>query len=243
MTGARPDRVSHAPGMAIAAAAALMLLAVGENTIAPWAPFYVVYIALATLLPLWLGCGPILPARRTGALTWAAVILGPVLLQALTGLWLAAIHPALLGLAGVPPEGAAGAFHSFPVALESMFAAAGARWGRDPAAIQMIYLILVVAWAGFGEEIFYRGWLHAALRPKGAAVATIVSALFFAVRHAAQLALVEPYPWGAAASWCAIAFVMGLFMSWLYERTGSLFAPIAAHYIFNLIPLAALLAG
>jgi len=227
-------------GTAIAIAAAMMLLAVAENTIAPWAPFYVLYIAAATLLPLWLRCGPIGP-RGMGALMWVAVLAGPVLLQMLTGLWLSVIHPALLGAAGVTAESAGSPFHSFPAALSTMFAAAAERWGREPMAIQMVYLVLIVAWAGFGEEIFYRGYLHAALRPKGVAFASVVSSLFFAVRHAAQLALVHPYPWGAAASWCAIAFVMGLFMSWLYERTGSLFAPIVAHYIFNLIPLAALL--
>ena len=242
MDEARPARMVHTPAMAIAVAAAMMILAVGENTIAPWAPFYVVYIAASTLLPLWLRCGPVGTPRGMGAITWTAVLLGPVLLQVIAGLWLGAIHPALLGLAGVAPEQAAGAYHSFPTALNGMFSAAAGRWGREPMAIQMIYLILIVAWAGFGEEIFYRGYLHAALRPRGIAVAAIVSSLFFAVRHAAQLALVEPYPWGAAASWCFVAFVMGLFMSWLYERTGSLFAPIVAHYIFNLIPLVALLA-
>ncbi len=237
-----PARMVHPPGMAIAVASAMMLIAVGENTIAPWAPFYVVYIALSTLLPLWLRCGPIGSPRGMGAITWVAVLLGPVLLQVISGLWLAAIHPALLGAAGVGPEQANSPFHSFPQALDGMFTAAAERWGREPMAIQMTYLILIVAWAGFGEEILYRGYLHAELRPKGIAVAAIVSSLFFAIRHAAQLALVQPYPWGAAASWCLVAFVRGLFMSWLYERTGSLFAPIAAHYIFNLIPLVGLLA-
>jgi hypothetical protein len=63
-SGARGARGGGA-GVAVGVAAGLMLVAVLENTVAPWAPFYVVYAALATGLPLLLTLARI--ARETTA--------------------------------------------------------------------------------------------------------------------------------------------------------------------------------
>ncbi len=80
------------------------------------------------------------------------------------------------------------------------------------------------------EEVFFRGFLLAALvQPLGPLRAAVVSSAVFSVAHA-SLAVVIPL------------FFIGLLLSWLYLRTGSLWPPFAAHAAQNLLALAATLA-
>ncbi len=80
------------------------------------------------------------------------------------------------------------------------------------------------------EEVFFRGFLLAALvQPLGPLRAAAVASAVFAAAHA-SLAVVLPL------------FVIGLLLSWLYLRTGSLWPPFAAHAAQNLLALAATLA-
>lgn len=228
-----------APGTVIAVAVALTLLAWLENSLAPWAPYYAVYALAATALPLALGAYRFGPLGVVRWWHWPAGLLLAVALQVVAGLFLTFVWPAAAGLVGA---GVAEA--SFPAALARMFEAAAARLGGTAAGHQLVYLGLVVAWAGLGEELFYRGYVQGSLRRRWGAPAAILTAnLLFATRHAAQLALVQPYPWAAAAGWVTFSFLAGLAFSWLYERTGSLWLPVFVHYAFNLIPLVAMLAG
>ncbi len=80
------------------------------------------------------------------------------------------------------------------------------------------------------EEVFFRGFLLAALvQPLGAFRAAVVASAVFAAAHA-SIAVVLPL------------FLTGLLLSWLYLRTGSLWPPFAAHAAQNLLALAATLA-
>ena len=80
------------------------------------------------------------------------------------------------------------------------------------------------------EEVFFRGFLLAALvQPLGPLRAAAVASAVFAAAHA-SIAVVLPL------------FVIGLLLSWLYLRTGSLWPPFAAHAAQNLLALAATLA-
>ena len=80
------------------------------------------------------------------------------------------------------------------------------------------------------EEAFFRGFLLAALvQPLGPLRAAAVASAVFAAAHA-SLAVVLPL------------FVIGLLLSWLYLRTGSIWPPFAAHAAQNLLALAATLA-
>jgi membrane protease YdiL (CAAX protease family) len=66
-----------------------------------------------------------------------------------------------------------------------------------------------------------------------------VSAAFFGIRHATHLFFLWPnVPWIAAASWAAGAFVFGLFMSYLYEKTRSLYPLMLVHAGVNIIEIA-----
>ncbi|HET9480965.1 MAG TPA: CPBP family intramembrane glutamic endopeptidase, partial [Candidatus Polarisedimenticolia bacterium] len=136
---------------------------------------------------------------------------------------------------------AAGPYHNVVAALGQLFERSAQDRGVAPATMQAGYLAFVFVWAGLGEELFYRGYMHAALRRTcGFAPAALLSAACFALRHAAQLAYLAPdYPYGAAVSWVGFSFVAGIVFSWLYEKTGSLRAPVAAHYLLNAIPVVA----
>jgi membrane protease YdiL (CAAX protease family) len=223
---------------------AIVAIAWAENTLAPWAPFFLVTIIATIALPLLLGIRGFAPPRP-GRASFVLLALGlPIALQAFAGVWMGAAWPGFLDAIGVPPEAASGTAYSFPSAFAAMTGEAAGRLGWTPEDVQARYLGLILLWAGFGEELFYRGYVHATWRARhGVLAASLVAAALFAIRHAPQLALVQPYPWGAAFSWVAVTFVAGLALSWLYEKTGTLFWPIVVHYLLNLIPVAAAALG
>lgn len=79
------------------------------------------------------------------------------------------------------------------------------------------------------EELVFRGLLYRTARDRwGAARAAVLTALFFGVAH-----------W---QPWSLFGLVgLGLLLCWLYERTGSLLAPMAAHAAHNAISLSLML--
>jgi len=223
------------PREAVTVTLLLTVLALAENTVAPWAPFYVLYAAAGLVIPL--RRGTVRFALPGAWWHWPGAILLALALQGLASFQLTALQPALLGALGVPEDRIFGPFYFFPASLPAMVRAAAERLPAEPGTVANTYFAFIVAWAGAGEEILYRGYLHAALaRKRGFAFAAVVSSVLFAVRHATQLALVTPYPWPAALSWAALSFVLGIVFAWLYDRTGSLTLPVVAHYALNVIP-------
>lgn len=94
----------------------------------------------------------------------------------------------------------------------------------EPSATQVaLGAFVVVVGASVGEEVFFRGFLFGSLRARlGFGRAAAISAGAFAIFHVAPLLV-------------AVMFFVGLALAWLYERRGSLIAPIAAHAMFNVI--------
>ena len=138
-----------------------------------------------------------------------------------------------------------------PAALELALAAAGAvaivplaelldRWSyvvlpplRELAAGEATLLAVRAPWQAalvFGavavtpavcEELLFRGWLQGTLRRRLApAPAIAVQAVLFSLFHMSPLSIV------------ALAFV-GLYLGWLFERTGTLYASMTAHGLYN----------
>jgi membrane protease YdiL (CAAX protease family) len=71
------------------------------------------------------------------------------------------------------------------------------------------------------EEVVFRGYIYPALkRFSGPWVGALVTALFFSAAHGSLAALLP-------------LFIFGLVLVFLYEWTGSIWAPIAAHLLFN----------
>jgi membrane protease YdiL (CAAX protease family) len=87
-------------------------------------------------------------------------------------------------------------------------------------------LLLAMAFAGvtivpFAEELFFRGFFFAGLRPRLSFVLSgLISGFFFSLAHA-DPGLIIPFTG------------VGVILAYTYERTGSLWAPIGVHMLFN----------
>lgn len=92
---------------------------------------------------------------------------------------------------------------------------------------------LVVAIGGLlvplGEELLFRGLAYGVLRRVGRVFGVVVTAAVFALAHGLNVVF-------------AAAFVLGVVNALLYERTGSIWPPAAAHATFNLISFVLVLA-
>jgi membrane protease YdiL (CAAX protease family) len=90
----------------------------------------------------------------------------------------------------------------------------------------VLVVLAIVVIAPIAEEVFFRGVVfNAWLREGGRRFAFIGSALLFAVIHVSLLSLIP-------------IFALGLMLAWIYDRTGTLLAPIAMHATVNGISVA-----
>jgi membrane protease YdiL (CAAX protease family) len=128
-----------------------------------------------------------------------------------------------------------------PAMFAAMFDAAAAHLGLTAAMVQKLYLGFILAWAGLGEELYFRGYVQGVLRRHHSARYAIIAAtLLFAVRHYMQMLLLLPtYPVFAATAWCIVAIPLGLVVGYIYEKTNSLWMPVMIHYLFNIAPFLA----
>ena len=94
------------------------------------------------------------------------------------------------------------------------------REGQDPVALGMMVFAAVIV-APICEEIIFRGYLYpVAKKYAGSTVAALFSALVFAGAHGNVAAMLP-------------LFVFGLVLVAVYEFSGSIWAPIAVHFLFN----------
>ncbi|MCI0451585.1 MAG: CPBP family intramembrane metalloprotease [Candidatus Latescibacteria bacterium] len=216
---------------------ALMVIAGLENSVAPWAPFYVVYAALATWLPIKWG------TYRFGsikAVPWWWWVISPIiaiLAQAILSLLLNGVYARIVVAMGGVERLDDPLIAVLPM-FNAMFAAASEHLGVEVGVVSTAYFAFIVAWAGAGEELYFRGYVQGTLRKRHSArYSILVAASLFAVRHYMQMLLMLPkYPIFAASAWVLTGFLFGILLGYLYERTKSLWVPIAIHYVFNIIP-------
>jgi membrane protease YdiL (CAAX protease family) len=88
----------------------------------------------------------------------------------------------------------------------------------------LVFLTVFVAVIGpVIEEIFFRGFAYKAFRSRfGAGVAMVASAALFSAMHLNIVALVP-------------VFFLGIYLAYLYEKTGSLVPSITAHMAHNIV--------
>jgi membrane protease YdiL (CAAX protease family) len=92
---------------------------------------------------------------------------------------------------------------------------------KDPMVIILMAIAAVIV-APLTEEVVFRGYLYpAAKRFCGAYGAMIFSSLVFAAAHANAVALLP-------------LFVLAILLCFIYELTGSIWASISVHFLFNL---------
>ena len=88
---------------------------------------------------------------------------------------------------------------------------------------RLLSILVVVLWGPFVEEVFFRGFLLAALAgPLGAMRAAVLSSAIFAAAHILVGAMIP-------------ILITGLLLSWLYLRTRSIWPPFMMHAAQNLI--------
>lgn len=91
---------------------------------------------------------------------------------------------------------------------------------KKPEILGLMAFTAVIA-APLCEEVVFRGYFYPVMKCfSGSRVAAFCSALVFSCAHGSLSALLP-------------LFVFGLLLVFLYEKTGSLWAPIAAHFCFN----------
>jgi membrane protease YdiL (CAAX protease family) len=92
---------------------------------------------------------------------------------------------------------------------------------EDDLAFLVLMRFSAIVVAPICEEVVFRGYLYGvAKRYCGPLAGALCSALIFSAAHASLAALLP-------------LALFGLLLAWLYERTGSLWTPIAAHACFN----------
>ncbi|GEM_PF-2019437 len=96
-----------------------------------------------------------------------------------------------------------------------------------PGPVLLLLFLGSVVIAPVAEELFFRGYLHNVLRARLGARAAYASAALFAAAH---MYVIHFLP----------LFLMGVVMARLYERQGTLIAPVVAHALANFIVAASL---
>jgi uncharacterized protein len=102
----------------------------------------------------------------------------------------------------------------------------------ESALADIVVGILVIGVAPFTEEIFFRGFLFAGFRSRLPFIAAaVISAGVWGLFH-----YTGEGTWGVVLQLAAF----GVILSWLYERTGSIWPPMAVHAFNNVVAFAIL---
>ncbi len=229
------EKLSTRTGIIITATVltAVVLL---ESIFPPWAPYFIIYAVLAILVPLLLRSFRFASIKEVFKRHWKITLL--IFLVGL--IWDQGICTFLLekilGLAGVADN----PFYSLTAALTALSESASLKFGMSPDDAMMIFGAFVVLWAPVGEELFYRGYMQGLLKKTGGVKSAIfISAAFFGIRHMTHFFYLAPdVPWIASVTWALSAFGFGLLMSYLYEKTESLWPPIIVHAAVNIFGMA-----
>ncbi len=103
--------------------------------------------------------------------------------------------------------------------------------GTYPLGIRLLLMAVAVIEAPLMEELLFRGIIFRGLaRSLPAGVAMALSGLVFAIVHVNAAALVP-------------LWFLGIAFAWLYRKSGTILAPMTAHWLFNLLNLLMVLSG
>lgn len=198
----------------------LTLVALAESTIAPWAPLIILYAILCIAIPALSGSCHFGPFKKTFAAHWRALLICLTLLVLWDRVFMSRFFPLR---------------NALPVFLET----SALKLHASAVSANFVFVFFILVWAPLGEEFFYRGYLQGNLRKRSSFLkAVFLAASFFAVRHGLHLLFLYPdVPWQAVFTWVVLAFGWGIMLGWLYEKTGSLYMPVAAHFLANCFSL------
>jgi membrane protease YdiL (CAAX protease family) len=210
----------------------LTLIVLAESIFPPWAPFFIIYAILALVIPVALKTYRFGSFKKVISSFWLIIILFTVI----DLLWdpgvMGYIYGKFLenfGLSDNP-------FYSVDAASSALFAKIEQQHGISFTTAEILFSFFIILWAPFGEEFFYRGYMFGTLRQsKKFWTASLISSAFFGLRHATHFFYLLPnVPFVSAGIWAFSAFVSGLLLNYIYEKTGSLYACIAVHLLINI---------
>lgn len=201
-------RLQPLPETAAFAWAVIPLLVVQNVALAAVVVFFVVGVYRRPLAAAGLSTRRLVPCLALGAAVAVATIPLSDLAERLSALWLARAMP--------PPWVEIWRQFEQATSIKELLLDPL----RSPAGL--IALVLVVGIVGpMGEEVFFRGFVHGALRRRfGVAAGVVLSAALFSLVHVSPVGLVP-------------IFLIGVLLAVLYERTGTLAAPFALHAVNN----------
>ena len=94
-----------------------------------------------------------------------------------------------------------------------------------------VTLLIIIFLAPFVEETLFRGLVFGNLKMKSRPVAYVISCALFALLHVWQFAVVNQ---DVTYFLLMIQYLVpGLVLAWCYDRTGTLWTPIAVHAAAN----------
>jgi len=177
--------------------------------------------ALAILMNvLFIGGSAYVLGIRRGKITWASLGISPPIWKPIYFFWAFVIAVGLM-----PIRAAIGALIEFLVkgGFDSLQMRADLfDVGLDSWAGALIMIFGVGILAPISEELFFRGLIYTWFRQRtGIWVSALLSSAWFALGHIDSLGVVVS------------SFMMGVVIAWVYERTKSLWLPIAIHVITN----------
>lgn len=98
-----------------------------------------------------------------------------------------------------------------------------------------VMIVCSVVLAPVVEETLVRGLLFGSIRPKSRIAAYVVTVIFFAVIHVWQYLVSYDL---AAVALCAVQYIpAGIALGWTYEKSGTIWGPIALHMTVNAISM------
>lgn len=213
----------------------LTLTVLAESILTSWAPYFIIYAVLAIVIPLWLKTYTFHSFYQVFCNNRYFIMV----IFLLTVIWDLGIMTWLVDQILTHLSLSTDPYYSLNAALQLLAEKAGKRFDITADHAIMLYALFILLWAPIGEELYYRGYMQGVLRKKHSFLyAAMISAAFFGIRHATHLFFLWPLlPVGAMAFWVISAFVFGLLMSYLYEKTNSLYPPILIHFMVNFIAI------
>jgi len=111
--------------------------------------------------------------------------------------------------------------------------------GKGSLVYFLIYMVIVMTFSPFGEELFYRGLVHQAFKEQvGEKRASLIDSGAFALTHLAHFGLVySSGTWNflilPAMIWLTAMFLTCLVFTWVKRKSGSILGAILTHAGFN----------
>ncbi|MGQ4914101.1 MAG: CPBP family intramembrane glutamic endopeptidase [Candidatus Asgardarchaeia archaeon] len=209
-----------------------LIVLIESLEIIPWSPYFLIYAALAIIIPIWLKSykfGKLVDVFKQN-LVFIVIIF---VIIAVFSVAIDFIYEQLLvssGLSGDP-------MYDFNAALVALAHKAAIKFGISDLNATLIYAVYIIVWAPIGEELFYRGYMYGELKQRmNKYAAMLISTFFFGIRHATHFFFLLPeYPLIPGIYWAVHAFIFGLIIVYLYEKTDSLYPPMIIHFLANVL--------